>query len=226
MKNIKRFGLLVLSLLAMGTAFAAAPSFDNNFAKYLTDATPDMYGRVETVFTLCVDRNLTLMDNVKNLFYPGIVASQCGSGWGQLWDVIKVLAFVLLIVFLVLVGVNFIMKAKDPDGPKKAISSLIYIAYGAFLIFGVIWILWSVLNIPNVQGTTQLVSNLQNNLFLQILSFFKVLGFSSPSWWWWCTASGSWRPWTKPIRSRLRPNECSMSRLPWYWSKWSITYSI
>jgi hypothetical protein len=75
MKNIKRFGLLVLSLLALGTTFAAAPSFDNNFAKYLTDATPDAYGRVETVFTICVDRNLTLMENIKNLFYPGTIAN-------------------------------------------------------------------------------------------------------------------------------------------------------
>ena len=87
------------------------------------------------------------------------------------------MAFVVLVVFLVLAGVNFVMKAKDPDGPKKAVSSLMYIAYGAFLIFGVIWILSTILNIPNVQGTTQLVSNLQNSLFLQILSFFKVLAF-------------------------------------------------
>jgi hypothetical protein len=75
----KKLLLLSLATLTMGTAFAAAPSFDDNFAKYLTDTTPDMYGRVETVFTICVDRNLTLMDNVKNLFYPGIVASSCGS---------------------------------------------------------------------------------------------------------------------------------------------------
>ncbi len=33
------------------------------------------------------------------------------------------------------------MKAKEPDGPKKAFTSLIYILYGAFLIFGVTWIL-------------------------------------------------------------------------------------
>jgi hypothetical protein len=79
MNSIKRLGLLALALLTIGTAFAAAPSFDNNFAKYLTDTTPDVYGRVETVFTICVDRNLTLMENVKNLFYPGIIASECGS---------------------------------------------------------------------------------------------------------------------------------------------------
>jgi len=46
-----------------------------------------------------------------------------------------------MFVFLVLAGVNLIMKAKDADGPKKSFSSLMYIAYGAFLIFGVIRIL-------------------------------------------------------------------------------------
>jgi hypothetical protein len=33
------------------------------------------------------------------------------------------------------------MKAKEPDGAKKAFSSLIYILYGAFLVFGVTRIL-------------------------------------------------------------------------------------
>ena len=79
----KKLLLLMLVTLAIGTTIgttsAAVPSFDSNFAKYLTNKTPDQYGRVETVFTICVDRNLTLMDNIKNLFYPGIVASTCGS---------------------------------------------------------------------------------------------------------------------------------------------------
>ena len=35
----------------------------------------------------------------------------------------------------------------------------------------------TVLNIGGVQGSGQLVDRLQNTLFLQILSFFKVLAF-------------------------------------------------
>jgi hypothetical protein len=78
-------GLLAVSLTGIafwGTSFAAAPSFDNNFAKYMTDDTPDSYGRVETVFSLCVDRNLSLMQNIQNLFFPSVVAdpnSPCHS---------------------------------------------------------------------------------------------------------------------------------------------------
>lgn len=186
MRLVKKLVLSVMAISFMGmafcgTSFAAAPSFDNNFAKYLTDDTPDAYGRVETVFSLCVDRNLTLMENVQSLFFPSTVAnpnSPCHSeAGGQLWILIRNLAIVVMFIFLVLAGVNLIMKAKDADGPKKSFSSLMYIAYGAFLIFGVIRILWTVLNLPNIQWTTQLVDRVQNWLFLQILSFFKVLWF-------------------------------------------------
>ena len=70
--NVFKKAVLVFTLLLIGggVSYAAAPSFNDNFADYLTDATPDKYGRVETVFNLGIDRNLSLMDNVKRLFYP------------------------------------------------------------------------------------------------------------------------------------------------------------
>jgi len=76
MSNIKK-AILILTLVVIGGGFsyAAAPSFNDNFANYLTDATPDKYGRVETVFNICIDRNLTLMENIRNLFYPNQVAT-------------------------------------------------------------------------------------------------------------------------------------------------------
>ncbi len=174
--------ILVLTLLLIGgwVIYAAVPSFDNNFANYLVDETPDRYGRVETVFSICIDRNLSLMDNIKHIFYPHAVAiSACGSDsqWWQLWILIRAISFVLLFVFLVVVGINFIMNAKEADGAKKAFSSLIYILYGAFLVFGVTWILGTVLNIWGLQWSDQLVDAVQNRLFFQILSFFKVLAF-------------------------------------------------
>jgi len=76
MSGIKK-AILILTLVVIGGGFsyAAAPSFNDNFANYLTDATPDKYGRVETVFNICIDRNLTLMENIRNLFYPNQVAT-------------------------------------------------------------------------------------------------------------------------------------------------------
>lgn len=182
MKFIKKAILtLTLAVIGGGAAFAVAPSFETNFANYLTDTTPDQYGRVETVFNICIDRDLSLMDNIRNLFYPNpnTPTSWCsaGSQWGQLRILIRSLWFIILFIFLVVTWINFIIKAKEPDAAKKAFSSLIYIVYGAFLVFGVTWILWTVLNIGGVQWSSQLVDSVQNKLFLQILSFFKVLAF-------------------------------------------------
>lgn len=182
--NMFKKALLVLTLVLIGggVSYAAAPSFQDNFANYLTDDTPDKYGRVETVFDLGIDRNISLMDNIKRLFYPSTAAMtdanwEVISAWGNLWIFIRSIGFIVLFIFLVMVGINFIMNAKEPDGAKKAFSSLLYILYGAFLVFGVTWILGTVLNIGDVQWSAQLTDRIQNWLFLQILSFFKVLAF-------------------------------------------------
>ena len=170
---------LILAIVGGWLTYAIAPSFNSNFANYLTTSSSSTYW-AETVFTICVDRNLSLMANVKNLFYPSsiAIASKCGASvWGQLWGIVRALSFVILFVFLVVTWINFILNAKEPDWAKKAFSSLIFILYGAFLIFWVTWILGTVLNIGTVQWSAQLVDSIQNWLFLQILSFFKVLAF-------------------------------------------------
>lgn len=183
MNGIKKVLLVfVLLMIGGGFSYAAAPSFNDNFANYLTDATPDKYWRVETVFNLGIDRNLNLMDNIKRLFYPSTVSFTDANwvtiqAWGNLWVLIRSIWFIILFLFLAVTWINLIMNAKEPDGVKKAFSSLIYILYGAFLVFWVTWILGTVLNIGGVQGSGQLIDRVQNGLFLQILSFFKVLAF-------------------------------------------------
>jgi len=51
---------------------AKTPSFDDNFANFLTDKTPDQYGRVETVFNFSgsISRENTIAENIRNVFYP------------------------------------------------------------------------------------------------------------------------------------------------------------
>lgn len=75
MRYIK-YVLVLLTFLIVGcsVSFATSPSFDDNFAQYLTDDTPDSYGRVETVFSLCIDKDISLMANIRNLFYPNAIA--------------------------------------------------------------------------------------------------------------------------------------------------------
>jgi hypothetical protein len=74
--NVFKKIIMIISLIVVtgGIVFAAAPSFQDNFADYLTDETPDRYGRVETVFSICIDRNISLMQNIRNLFYPNAIA--------------------------------------------------------------------------------------------------------------------------------------------------------
>ncbi len=180
--NIKKLSLVIVWFISCIISFAsaAAPSFDKNFAKYLTDSTPDEYGRVETVFSICVDKDKTIKENIRNLFFPNQIApsGNCSStaGW-QLRDVVRSLWFVVLFIFLVLAWVKLILNAKDWAETKKAITSIMYILYWAFLLFWATWILGSVLNVDSLQNSWDLVSKVQNWLFFQILSFFKVLAF-------------------------------------------------
>ncbi len=183
-KKITKLLIFTMTILWIGgwAMYAIAPSFDNNFANYLTDATPDSYGRVETVFSFsnCIDRNQSIGDNIKNLFYPSKFVSNpaCSiTWWGLIWDMLRVVMFAIIFLFIVVAGINLIINGTSWDTAKKSFMSLVYIAYWSFLIFGVIWILWYVLNIEDIAWSTDLVNNIQNNLFLQILSFFKVLAF-------------------------------------------------
>jgi len=167
------------SIMPLLAEAQVAPSFYNNFGKYLTDASPDEFGRVETVFSICVDRNLTFRQNIQNLFYPNpINPSVCSSsrGW-QFWDVIRRLGVALLFIFFVIAGIQLVINAGDDEKRKKALTSMIYIIYGSF------WFLWStrilgdVLNIGNIQGSEQLVDRVENNLLLQALTLLKWLAF-------------------------------------------------
>lgn len=172
---------VVFAVMAFGShTFATAPTFDNNFANYMTDKTPDQYGRVEAVFdfSACIKRDRSITENIQNLFYPSTTKSDpaCSIATGGiLWDAVKVITFGLIFLFTAIIGMNFLLNGAEAG--KKAASNFIYLGYGAFLVYGSVWILGYVLNVPSVQGSAELVNNLQNNLFLQILSFFKVLAF-------------------------------------------------
>lgn len=171
---------VMLLLIWVSQSFAAAPTFDGNFAKYMTDKTPDQYWRVETVFdfSTCIQRDKSIEENIRNLFYPSTTkwTPECSvATGGLLWDAVKLITFGLIFLFVVIAGMWFLLNAAE--GGKKSAMNLVYLAYGSFLVYGSIWILGFALNVENVAGSADLVNNLQDNLFLQILSFFKVLAF-------------------------------------------------
>jgi len=171
--------LVVLWLWWVQTSAQIAPSFEQHFGQYLVDDSPDEFWRVETLFSICVDRNLTFKQNVQNLFYPNpINPSVCSSSrWWLFWDIFRRLWVALLFIFFVLAGVKLVMGADDEEKRKKSIMSMLYIFYGWFMFLASTWILGDVLNIGNIQWSEELFDRLENNLFLQVLTFLKGATF-------------------------------------------------
>jgi len=72
----------------------------------MTDNRPDEYGRVETVFNLPIDRDKTLMENVRCLLYPNpLMFPGCdsASAGGFIWDIIRYIGFVIIFGYVVIV---------------------------------------------------------------------------------------------------------------------------
>jgi len=187
---MKRFSkLLILSIISLfGTVAivnAKVPSFDESFANYLTDQTnvDARYGK-ESVFNLCIDRNKSLMTNIRILLYPSstnITNSECPSNRGGIIrDVIRIVGFVVLFLYIVFAWMEILMNGDDTERIKKAGKWFAYILYGAFLLFGAVWLLGTVLKIENMAWTEMFLDNIQgwpDSLFYKILSFFKAAAF-------------------------------------------------
>lgn len=190
-KNIK-YAILVLALVVLGisvlqsktnAAVWVPPSYENNFTQYLTNWTPDSEGRVESVYDLWIDRDKSLKDNIRCLFYPNsymVPWCNSASAWGKIRDVARYIWFALLVMYLVMAGIDLIMDGRDSEKVKTALKSLIFILYWSLLFFGVTWILWWILSVETVQWSAWLVDALQwwpDSLFFKILTALKALAF-------------------------------------------------
>lgn len=184
---MKRLKPVIFTLIAISSIIsvcnAKVPSFDENFANYLTDqeAINPTYGK-ESVFNICIDRNISFMDNIKIMIYPNSsLVSECSSSrWWVLWDLIRTIGFAILFIFFIFTGIEFLLNWWDQEKIKKAWRNFIYIGYWAFLFLWSIRLLQTVLNIENLSGTSMLIDNLQgdaSSLFYKILWFFKALVF-------------------------------------------------
>lgn len=165
------------------SAYTQAPSFEDGFANYLTDDTPDEYGRVETVFDLPIDKDKSLMENIRCLLYPNpsvYPGCNAASSWWFLWDTIRYAWFIIMFIFLVMTWVNLLLYPKDSDKVKSALKNIMYIWYWWFILLWSVRLLWTVLNISWLQWSDALVGKLQwwpSSLFFQVLTFLKSLAF-------------------------------------------------
>lgn len=127
------------------------------------------------VYQLDVDKDDTILGNVKKLFYPSTDADNA------LWVLIRDITVGVFFAFLVRAGIHFLVRwASSEDEAKTWWRNLVYIFYGWVLIFLAIWALWTVLDLSGVQGIDGddgLVVWVASNLMIFVLSFLKWAAF-------------------------------------------------
>lgn len=129
----------------------------------------------EKLFDLHIDTDQGLFSNMKKIFYPT-------DGDNTLRIAIRNIMVWVLLVFLVWAGVHFLLFAPwDAEELKRAWKNLIFIIYGAALIFLVVRLLWTALNLGGIQGATwewtTLLKTFEDNVLVFILSFLKWFAF-------------------------------------------------
>ena len=155
--------------------FANAPSFEKNYVDYLTNKKWDNPNWNETVWdlsTIWIDKNMSLMDNVKNIFYP-----DSSGQWGKLWDIVKVLWFIIFVVMLVVQWLQYTMQADDESKVWWFHINFAWIFLWGIIFFWATWILWIWLNIWWDWWSQELLNKLDNSILFQIFSWLRAGAF-------------------------------------------------
>ena len=169
MKKLKN--LLLASLILLSSVVwvcFAAPSFDTD----IWDKVDIWYSKS---FDWIVSSDQSLAENIYAIFFPSVTWN-----WGVLFDKLKLIAIGLAILFIIRGGAMFLLYADDENEIKKAKLNIMYIGYGAFLIFWAAWILWKVLMVGadvEAASTTTAILATQNTIIWWILIFFKSLAY-------------------------------------------------
>lgn len=182
--------IFVISTFFAGNIFATnrvPPSYENNFSNYLLDSSDGGDYGEESVYDLKIDRNKTLAHNIQCLLYPNSYNIWCSeTSSGVLWDLIRYLGFVLLFIFILIVGFNLLINWDDPEKVKKSLKSLYYMAIWALLLFAGSWLIWTALNVNNLwwtwmngtwNGLFDQLAVWWDSLFLKTLLFLKWFAF-------------------------------------------------
>lgn len=163
----------ILMIVPITSMNVFALSFKNDFAGPLLQ----WDNKAFTIDGVTDDGNLS--DNLKSIFYPW--------EWGQLWTLIRNIAVAIFFLFLVFAGIRFLIWAPDSEEElKSAKMNLLYIMYGAVLVFATTWLLWSaglwleslewVVSDGSWTGNS-IMERLENNVMLTILAFLKWAAF-------------------------------------------------
>lgn len=122
--------------------------------------------------SLNIKSTVSLKDNIINIFYPSRLV-----GWGKIYNLIRNVGVGILVLFIILNGMYMVRFADTEKKLDEARMNFLYMWYGALLVFGAV----RLLNLVNIWWDTgwvaQLVSNVQNKLLFQILTFLKAAAF-------------------------------------------------
>lgn len=95
-------------------ASARVPNFNDHFAnkvmkndKNQGEATWNFFDSNSS--TIIYNRELSLMENIRNLFYP-----QDWQTGGQIWDLLKSLGAIIFVAVIVIQGIKYVMSADEP----------------------------------------------------------------------------------------------------------------
>lgn len=155
--------------------FANAPSFEANYVDYLTNKKWDNSHWNESVWDLSliwIDKNMSLIDNVKNIFYP-----DASGQWGKLWDIMKVLWMLIFILMLVVQWIQYTIQADDESKVWWFHINFAWIILWGIIFFWATWILWIWLNIWWDGWSQELINKLDNSIMFQIFSWLRAGAF-------------------------------------------------
>lgn len=160
-----------------------AIDFTNDIAAPLVEDFVYNFGEedVQWLKQRVVDPDRTLLENLKNIFYPPVFGDEAYKGW-LLWQMIRTVWVGILVLAFIRAWARLILNAADEEERQKSIMNIVYIIYGVVLFFGATWIMETLLDIWNFKGflsddSDSFLNKVENNIVLQVIWFLKALAF-------------------------------------------------
>lgn len=173
-KNILFWLLFLWGFLFLSVS-ANPPTFEQNFVKGVMNSNnPTSYGN-ESLWDwsqLWLDKNKTIMENIKIMFYPDYTWQ-----WGRVWDIVKVLGLILFVWALLVQWFMYLIDSDNEDKVKGYHVNLAYIFLGGIIFFATTWILWIWLSVWWNWWTAWLLERLDRSILFQLFSGIRAGAF-------------------------------------------------
>lgn len=164
--------LLVFWFMSFGNAAGENIVNDNRYKAFVNALKWDNV--IYSPDSLNIDPKSSLKDNIYAIFYP----SGIGNGWWWvIYNYIRNIWIWVLVLFIILNGMYMVRFADTEKELEKARMNFLYMSYWAFLVFGGVWLLWLVKIWWNAEWIKWLITNVQDKLLFQVLTFLKAAAF-------------------------------------------------